>query len=113
MITLIAYGIKYDHPPDLHLRIGVTELHNPHRIPKLRDLTGYDEAVIKDVKAATNYEQCMTKWMERILAKLKEFPYSLHVGIHCLAGKHRSVVVVNDLATRLRNMGHEVRIQCR
>jgi len=122
MIKLIVYGLKNGHPTNLDLKIGVTELRNPHRIRKLQELTGFDEAVKLDVRSAPNYQECLRKWVERIHKAHVKHLIDCHqcggehtqmtVGVHCLAGRHRSVVVAQDLAAALSGK-HNVSIEYR
>ncbi|MGL4738877.1 MAG: RNase adapter RapZ [Cellulosilyticaceae bacterium] len=117
MITIVVFGFKYGIPIDADLVYDVRFIPNPYYIPEMRPLTGNDEIIKKYVM----------EWevTEKFLEKLKDMvgflvPYyiqegknQLVIGVGCTGGKHRSVVIANELADFLQKSGNMVTIQHR
>lgn len=115
-ITLISFGYKYGIPLDADLVIDVRFLPNPYYIDCLRELTGLDPEVSTYVLSASE-----TKGFLRRFGNLLQFllPYyvregktHLAVAIGCTGGQHRSVVIVESLASFLKK-DYDVRVHHR
>jgi RNase adapter protein RapZ len=115
--TLIAFGYKYGVPRDADLVLDVRFLPNPHWIDRLRPLPGTDEHVRRYVMGQQAYGQ----FMRRLKALLEvlipgyvaEGKAYLTVAIGCTGGRHRSVVVVDELARFFRKNGLPVSVDHR
>ena len=81
-------------------------LPNPHWVAELRPLTGTDAAVKQYVlgRAETRVFLDQVVMLVRFLAPLfvAEQKRRLVMAVGCTGGRHRSVVLVDDLAERLR-----------
>jgi UPF0042 nucleotide-binding protein len=111
-VQILSFGHKYGNPRDLDLMFDVRHLPNPYFEPALRELTGEDVTVIKYLKKNTDVEETIKKFHE-VLEYLLPF-YSregksyLTIGIGCTGGRHRSVMVANELRRRLKKDGFKV-----
>lgn len=117
MITILIFGFKYGVPLDADLVFDVRFAPNPYYIPEMRPLTGND-AVIKEYVMKFDVTQ-------KFIAKLKDMtdfliPYYMQEGknqlviaIGCTGGKHRSVVIGNELYQHLKQSDIAVTIQYR
>lgn len=113
LVTLVSFGYKYGIPVDADMVFDVRFLPNPYFVPDLKALTGIDAPVIDYMRghAATN------EFLERIESMLsfllpqfeKEGKSYLTVGIGCTGGRHRSVMVVNEIASRW-NPSHRLKL---
>jgi UPF0042 nucleotide-binding protein len=108
-VSLVSFGYKYGAPRDADLVIDCRFLPNPHWVEELRPLPGTDERVRTFVQGQATYRE----FLRRLRALLgfmvpgfvAEGKAYLTVGIGCTGGRHRSVVVVEDLASFFRDKG--------
>jgi UPF0042 nucleotide-binding protein len=107
--TVVSFGFKYGLPVDADLVVDVRFLPNPFWIPELRELTGQDEEVRDYVLA----QQDAASFLDQYAAILaifgagyrRESKRYLTLAVGCTGGKHRSVVMSEQLADRLRAAG--------
>jgi UPF0042 nucleotide-binding protein len=100
LIEFIVYGTKFFPSFEgLDLYINCKWIRNPHKNKNLRYLTGLDKEVINEVCNSYGFY----KHIEEFIRKIKENNNIQRVGIYCSAGKHRSVVIANVLADRLKD----------
>ncbi len=116
-VSLVSFGYKYGLPRDADLVIDVRFLPNPYWIEALRPLPGSDEQVRGYVKGLQAYKEFMKR-----LRSLLEFVVPgyvaegksyLAIAVGCTGGRHRSVVVVDELARFLRSLHLTVNIEHR
>ena len=108
-VSLISFGYKYGTPRDADLVLDVRFLPNPHWVEDLRPLPGNDERVRRYVAEQPAYDA----FMERLRALLEvlvpgyvqEGKSYLTVAVGCTGGRHRSVVVAEELAHWFRERG--------
>lgn len=109
--TVMSFGFKYGIPVDADLVADVRFLPNPHWIPELRDLNGLDEPVMRTVltePAAQAFLQIYSQMINVIApGYVEEGKRYATIAVGCTGGKHRSVAVSEELASRLRAAGIE------
>jgi UPF0042 nucleotide-binding protein len=106
-VSLISFGFKHGIPLDVDMLLDVRFLPNPHYDPELSPLTGHDESVKKAVLGSGDGR----KFLERLHALLSfllpkyaaEGKTYFTLGIGCTGGHHRSVAVVDELSSYLRD----------
>jgi RNase adapter protein RapZ len=116
-VTLKSFGFKFGSLADAHLVFDVRFLPNPYFIPELKPLTGLESAVSANVLCSP----LAVEFLDRTLAYLDfllphyadEGRAYVTVGIGCTGGKHRSVVLVEEIARRLRQRGAAVVVRHR
>ena len=111
-VQILSFGHKFGNPRDLDLMFDVRHLPNPYFEPALRELTGEDPTVIKYLKTHTDVSETIKKFQE-VMAYLlpfyaREGKSYLTVGIGCTGGRHRSVMVTNELKRLLKKDGFNV-----
>jgi UPF0042 nucleotide-binding protein len=116
-VTLTSFGYKYGVPRDADLVLDVRFLPNPHWVDRLRPLPGTDEQVRKYVIGQQAYGQFMRR-MKSLLEVIvpgyvAEGKAYLTVAIGCTGGRHRSVVVSDELARFFRKQGLPVSVNHR
>jgi RNase adapter protein RapZ len=107
--TVVSFGYKYGLPVDADLIVDVRFLPNPHWIPELRELTGVDQ----EVKDYVLSQEDAIAFLDQYAAILKiigagyrrESKRYLTLAVGCTGGKHRSVVMSQELANRLEADG--------
>ena len=112
--TVMSFGFKYGIPVDADLVADMRFLPNPYWDESLRELTGLDEAVNDAVLSSDEAQTFLTKYAEIVSViedgYLREGKRFVNIAIGCTGGKHRSVAMSENLATRLVKNGVEVRV---
>jgi RNase adapter protein RapZ len=105
-VTFTSFGHKHGPPRDADIVFDVRFLSNPHWVPELRSLTGFDAKVVehieRDGKLAAFYEHLhpLLDWL--IPEYIGEGKAHLAVAIGCTGGRHRSVAIAEALGARYR-----------
>jgi UPF0042 nucleotide-binding protein len=107
--TVVSFGYKHGIPIDVDLVFDCRFLPNPHWIDDLRPLTGLDEQVRDYVLAQPDTADFLAK-LDDLLglllpAYVKEGKAYLTVAIGCTGGRHRSVVIAEEVAHVLEDHG--------
>jgi UPF0042 nucleotide-binding protein len=116
-VSVVSFGYKFGVPRDADLVLDVRFLPNPHWIDELRPLPGTTSRVRKYVTGQRAYGE----FMRRLRALLEyvvpgyvaEGKSYLAVAVGCTGGKHRSVVVAEELAAFFRQRGLPVGVEHR
>lgn len=116
-VNLISFGYKYGMPLDADLVLDVRFLPNPHYLDELKPYTGNDSK-IKDFVLNSPLAQKFLKKFFNLLKYLvphyiKEGKAYLTIAIGCTGGKHRSVVVINELEKYLTGRNYDVKVKHR
>jgi UPF0042 nucleotide-binding protein len=116
-VSLVSFGYKYGLPRDADLVLDVRFLPNPHWIERLRALPGTDPKVRSYVVSHEAYGEFIRKLRSLLnvivpgyVAEGKSY---LTIAVGCTGGRHRSVVVADELAHYFRKHGHSVAVQHR
>jgi len=115
-LTLFITSFSYRHgvPREADLVFDARFLANPHWDVKLRALTGKDANVAKYVKQDPDFAafmEHMTKLLLPLLPRYQQEGKSyLTIAIGCTGGRHRSVLVTEQLAMELAGHGYIVGI---
>ncbi|GAB3879904.1 RNase adapter RapZ [Kibdelosporangium lantanae] len=104
-VTVLSFGYKYGLPMDSDLVMDVRFLPNPFWIPELREQTGLDGEVRNYVLSQEGAEDFLERYHEllRLISAgyRREGKRYLTLAVGCTGGKHRSVAISEELATRL------------
>jgi UPF0042 nucleotide-binding protein len=108
-VTVVSFGYKHGLPLDLDNVIDCRFLPNPHWIEELRPLTGLDEPVRDYVLGQPDTKDFLDK-LDELFALLlplyvREGKSYLSIGVGCTGGRHRSVVLAEELARRIGETG--------
>ena len=115
LVRCVAFGYKNGLPQDATWVVDVRFLDNPYWVPELRDLDGRSEPVRRFVLAQSAAIELLDR-LESLLrwALLHYQRDDLTVAFGCTGGKHRSVVVAEEMARRLEDLpGAEVTFESR
>ena len=108
-VQVLSFGHKYGNPGDMELLFDVRHLPNPHFIPELRPLSGHDKRVVKYLKEQPEVEETLSRFYDLLEYLLPQYQREgkayVTVGIGCTGGRHRSVMIANALARKLRRAG--------
>jgi UPF0042 nucleotide-binding protein len=114
IVNLVSFGFRHGLPRAADLVFDVRFLPNPHFEARLREKTGTDPEV-----AGFALENDRARELLRHLRELLSFLLPLYdgegkayltVAVGCTGGHHRSVAVLEALASDLRRMGREVSV---
>jgi UPF0042 nucleotide-binding protein len=110
--TLVSFGYKSGLPLDADLVFDCRFLPNPFWVDELRPLTGLDEPV-RDYVLSQPAAGPFLDHVEGLLAQLlpayvAEGKAYLTIALGCTGGRHRSVAIAEELATRLRRHAQRV-----
>jgi UPF0042 nucleotide-binding protein len=116
-IALLSFGYKHGLPSDADLALDCRFLPNPFFVESLRPLSGLDETVADYVLRRDETQA----FLDHVLALLefalphyqREGKSYLTVALGCTGGRHRSVVLVEELGRRLRDRGHRILVRHR
>jgi len=112
-VSVESFGFKHGLPLDADIVMDVRFLPNPHWQDELRPLTGHDPAVRDYVLERADTATFLDRFdalLQGILPSYQAEGRSyLTVAIGCTGGRHRSVAIAEELATRLRSRGTAVR----
>ena len=113
-VQVLSFGHKFGSPGDLELLFDVRHLPNPHFVPDLKPLSGHDRRVVKYLRSQPEVEETLSRFgdLHDYLLPLykREGKSYVTVGIGCTGGRHRSVMVANALARRLRTAGFDAHV---
>jgi RNase adapter protein RapZ len=100
-INIVSFGFKYGLPPDADLVFDVRLLPNPHYVDHLKALTGEDNRVKEYLWRWAETEKYFHKVKDLLEFSIpfyvKEGKTSLVIAVGCTGGKHRSVVISDEL----------------
>ena len=107
-VTIQSFGFKYGTPTDADLIADARFLPNPFWEADLRSLTGKDEAVsnyVLNADGAREFIESYVSALRPVLAGyLRENKRRALIAIGCTGGKHRSVAMVEALASALSQL---------
>jgi UPF0042 nucleotide-binding protein len=112
--VLISFGYKYGIPLDSDLVFDTRFLPNPFYVDRLRDRNGKTRSVrdfVLGSPPARDFIRKLVGFMDFMLPHfIKEGKSTLTVSVGCTGGKHRSVVIAEELRAHLKKVGGDVKI---
>ncbi|WP_084102022.1 RNase adapter RapZ [Demequina sp. NBRC 110051] len=113
-VNVQSFGFKNGLPADADFVADVRFLANPHWDPELKPLTGLDPAVRDHVLGGVGAQEFLDGYTGVIDGALRHYRAhdkpSVTIGVGCTGGKHRSVAIAEELGSRLRERGYDVRV---
>ncbi len=106
-LTIFITSFSYRHgvPREADLIFDARFLNNPHWDAALRPLTGRDAAVVDYIRKDPDYSSFMHNLSQFLLPLLPRYQQEgksyLTIAIGCTGGRHRSVMVAEELTTLL------------
>ena len=108
-VTFGSFGHKHGPARDADLVFDVRFLPNPHWEPDLRPLTGFDRRIIdyvgRDGRLKEFYDHVLPLLEYLLPQYVAEGKAHLVIALGCTGGRHRSVVIAEDLAAHFRDDG--------
>jgi UPF0042 nucleotide-binding protein len=108
--AVVSFGFKHGIPLDVDLVFDCRFLPNPHWVTRLRPLSGLDSQVrdyVLDNEEAKELLDRLDDLFALLLpAYAREGKSYLSIAIGCTGGRHRSVVLADEIAERIRRRGY-------
>jgi UPF0042 nucleotide-binding protein len=116
-ISVVSFGYKHGIPRDVDMVFDCRFLPNPHWVEELRPLSGQDQPVRDYVMAQPETKQFLTK-LDDLLGLLvpafvKEGKAYLTVAVGCTGGRHRSVVLAEEISRLIGEQGYHATVNHR
>jgi len=114
LISVVSFGYKYGVPVDADLIFDVRFLPNPHFVPALRKFTGRDTKVRRFIRSFAQTGEFLRR-MESLLAYLmphyiEEGKSYLTIAFGCTGGKHRSVMLAEEIKKALEKRKYATKV---
>lgn len=117
LVSVESFGFKFGIPLDSDLTFDVRFLPNPYYEENLKDKTGLEREVKDFVKSFEDTRIFLEKVFDLLDFLIpryeKEGKTHLVISIGCTGGKHRSVVIAEEIALHLRKKGLNVTVSHR
>jgi UPF0042 nucleotide-binding protein len=117
VVNVVTFGFKNGTPRDADIVLDVRFLPNPHWVDELRPHTGLDEPVRDYVMGQPETDEFLdrlTHLLELMVpAFVRDGKRYLTIAVGCTGGKHRSVVLGEEIAQRLRGLDVGVQVDHR
>ena len=113
-VSLVSFGFKNGIPHNSELVFDVRFLPNPYFVSALKEKTGNDPSVAQYMLKQPETGEILGRihdMLEYLLPKYtREGKKYLTISIGCTGGRHRSVLVANELQKRLKKKGRKVNL---
>jgi UPF0042 nucleotide-binding protein len=114
LISCVSFGYREGVPEDADLVFDVRFLPNPHFIPKFRPFTGRHPAVAKYIRSFPQTKEFIRRISELLVYLIphyiEEGKSYLTIAFGCTGGKHRSVMIAEEVQKRLGKAGYNVKV---
>ena len=108
-VSVVSFGYKYGLPVDADMVADCRFLPNPRWVAALAPLTGQDERVREYVLQAPGALEFLDGFLATLRVVLdgykREGKQYVTLAVGCTGGKHRSVAVAEEIASRLDGSG--------
>ncbi len=113
-VNVTSFGYRYGLPADADLVFDVRFLPNPYFVENLKNFDGH-HAAVKDYVLKNKESKEFLKKISDLMTLLiplyeKEGKARLNVALGCTGGKHRSVVMANELGSYFSTMKYMVNL---
>lgn len=114
LVSCVSFGFRHGVPEDADLVFDVRFLPNPHFVPEFRPLTGRDPKVAKYIRSFPQTLEFIQRISDLLIYLLPHYIHEgksyLTIAFGCTGGQHRSVMIAEDVAKRLKKAGYRIKI---
>jgi len=114
LVSCVSFGFKQGVPDDADLLFDVRFLPNPHLVPEFRPLTGRHPKVAKYIRSFPQTTEFIERISELLIYLLPHYIHEgksyLTIAFGCTGGQHRSVMIAEDVAKRLKKAGYRIKV---
>ncbi|QLJ01516.1 ATPase [Streptomyces sp. NEAU-sy36] len=111
-VEIVSFGFLHGDAPEADITLDLRRaFRDPHVDPRLRELAGRDRLVQRAVLRTAGIRRLLQATTRQVQAYAAgPSGDRIVIGSGCAGGRHRSVVVADRLARRLRRRGHTVTV---
>lgn len=113
MISVNSFGYRYGVPADSDLVFDVRFLPNPNYIPQFKKLSGRHPAVARYIRSFPQTAEFLERIAQLLVYLLphyiREGKSYLTISFGCTGGRHRSVMIADEMRKRLARHGYRVK----
>lgn len=116
-INVISFGFRFGVPPSSDLVFDVRFLPNPNFVASYKSRTGNDARVRRYVLSFKQTRELLSRLsglfeflLPHYVAEGKSY---LTIGIGCTGGRHRSVVIANQLSKLFKSLHYRIAVEHR
>jgi UPF0042 nucleotide-binding protein len=117
VVSVMSFGYKYGVPSEADLVFDLRFLPNPNFVPALKELTGNHRAVVRFMKRQAETEGFLRRlrsFLDYVIPRyVREGKSYLTIAVGCTGGRHRSVMIANEVAESLNVKGYPVKVRHR
>src|SRR5215468_5297269 len=114
LVSCVSFGFKHGVPDDADLVFDVRFLPNPHFVPEFRPLTGRHPRVAKYIRSFPQTAEFIERISDLLVYLLPHYIHEgksyLTIGFGCTGGQHRSVMIAEEVAKRLKKAGYRLKV---
>lgn len=114
LISCVSFGFRQGVPDDADLVFDVRFLPNPHFIPEFRPFTGRHPKVAKYIRSFPQTKEFIKRISELLIYLLPHYVAEgksyLTIAFGCTGGKHRSVMIAEEVKKQIAKAGYPVKV---
>lgn len=114
LISCVSFGFRQGVPEDADLVFDVRFLPNPHFIPKFRPYTGRHPEVAKYIRSFPQTKEFITRISDLLVYLIPHYISEgksyLTIAFGCTGGKHRSVLIAEEVRKRLAKAEYPAKV---
>ena len=116
-IHVSSFGFRHGIQQDADLVFDVRFLPNPNYIPEFKPLTGKHPSVARYIRSFPQTQEFLSRVCDMLIYLLphyvKEGKSYLTIAFGCTGGQHRSVMIAEEVAKRLKRAGYPIKVNHR
>ena len=116
-IYVNSFGFRNGLPPDSDLVFDVRFLPNPNYIPRFKNLTGSNPAVAQYIRSFPQTVEFIKRITDLLIYLIphyiREGKSYLTISFGCTGGQHRSVMLAEEIQTKLTDAGFHAKVSHR
>lgn len=113
LIQVTSFGFRHGVPTDSDLVFDVRFLPNPNYIPAFKNLSGKNTGVARYIRSFPQTTEFIERISELLIYLLPHYigegKSYLTIAFGCTGGRHRSVMIANEIRKRLSSVGYRVK----
>lgn len=113
LVYVTSFGYRHGVPADSDLVFDVRFLPNPNYIPQFKNLSGRHPSVARYIRAFPQTVEFITRISDLLVYLLphyiREGKSYLTIAFGCTGGRHRSVMMADEIRRRLARAGFKVK----
>lgn len=114
LVSCVSFGFRHGVPDDADLLFDVRFLPNPHFVPEFRPLTGRHPKVAKYIRSFPQTVEFIQRISDLLVYLLPHYIHEgksyLTIAFGCTGGQHRSVMIAEDVAKKLKQAGYRIKV---